>query len=1511
MIMKAKIKLVVAILFSPIILWSQETYNTIELASPVSTSYTLNVYGKMLPGSSMKATSTTSYSIKANPQPTNPLAKNYLRTDAIQVAGVLQESQVAGLSATQRSTTFEYENGQGQVEQVIVSEGSPTLKDMVTPYQYDTYGREANTFLPYTKANDVKGNFTYAGISEQLSFYTTPPSDVASDSRPFSENTFDDTPYSQVISTFGAGSNWKTNNKAYSVYKTFNVANDVLRWSEYISGFPALSSASSGYYPANSLTAKVEVNEDGLMTTDFVNSKGLIVMSRVQDGGIITDTYRIYSPAGLLMFIVQPEGVARLSAEYLASGADKQSFLDRWTFQYQYDTEQRMIAKKIPGTASGDDGWYYIVYDQWNREVLTQSPTQRVQNKYTFKKYDRFNRTILSGVYTTSTSLATLRTEANASTVRFETEVASNPTGYTLTSSYPTSITEASLLSVTYYDNYGFLYNGWDAESNTFDYVNIAGYPQKTTDATNEIMSSVKGYKTGGKIRVLEDTRWLNQVIYYDKKYRSVQTIFENHVGGIFRSTNKPAFNDNIEKTEHYNSFSGVTITQSHTYDHANRLLTVDHSINGASPVRILSRKYNELGQVVEENTHSTDNGLTFLQSKDLGYDIRQKLIRINNSALQAESGDTNPDLFGMEIDYNVASPIDVGGVYTTEPLYAGNVSSLRWKTNNLKDTPQEKIFGFDYATRNQLKTAYYAVKNGSLWSADVGMFNEEVKGYDLNGNIKGPADPLNPGVATVALSRNAKVQGVKTTIDNLTYDYKLNNKESNRLIATSDAGNGLGFGDKSGVTEEYLYDKNGNLTYDHNKSISLIEYNDLNLTKAIQFTRAGGTIDRIEFIYDALGNKLKRIVKVNNVIVWTTDYAGKFQYDNNVLSFFQTPVGRVTLNNGAYEYEYFLKDMTNNVRVVYGSFKETKSFRATMETELATDEEDPLKEGFKNVNARRIPSDDATLNYTPVSEKVLTPDRSALVNANAGKSVGPGKSLRVLNGDIVYMEVYAKYKQVTGSANVITAAVLGAAVNGAFGIVNSGETATLYANINANAIQAASSYTPGLVQPKAYLAFLFFDDNNIYQRSGAVAISTNAFNAFEKLSRSFTADKNGWLYVYVASESNVAVANVYFDDFYVVHQKTNAVLQVTQTSDYYPFGLSFNEYQSDRLKVVSTSPSITYAPILRNRYKFQEQEAQTDLELNWYQYKWRLHDPALGRFGALDPLAEKFDYNTPYAFSENRLTDGVEYEGLEYLNTSYYGNGAPQTQQQQVVFDYLTSMGVNFANTVTIGAQTYLNLGFHLYFDGTTASKQGARDQQITEETQAGLKLIDNIQNLQSSTPPAGYVAPETYKNPEDTWAVANLYGNPDGMCYACTMARVDKAYEDLGKEPPIKLDTKSMDYALSATYLDGAATKQPYYGYGVGAALIKNGYGTPVNQTEIWNGALQLGATVQWWWDEPTFESALANKFVNIGHSIVFAGYIYFNQSIIGFYYYDSHGGLQEMYPYQGAFVGANLKD
>ena len=74
-------------------------------------------------------------------------------------------------------------------------------------------------------------------------------------------------------------------------------------------------------------------------------------------------------------------------------------------------------------------------------------------------------------------------------------------------------------------------------------------------------------------------------------------------------------------------------------------------------------------------------------------------------------------------------------------------------------------------------------------------------------------------------------------------------------------------------------------------------------------------------------------------------------------------------------------------------------------------------------------------------------------------------------------------------------------------------------------------------------------------------------------------------------------------------------------------------------------------------RYGFQGQEKDDEIkgEGNSVNYKYRMHDPRIGRFFAVDPLSDTYPFWSPYAFSGNQVIHSVEIEGLEVeVNLNY-----------------------------------------------------------------------------------------------------------------------------------------------------------------------------------------------------------------------------------------------------------------
>ncbi len=83
-------------------------------------------------------------------------------------------------------------------------------------------------------------------------------------------------------------------------------------------------------------------------------------------------------------------------------------------------------------------------------------------------------------------------------------------------------------------------------------------------------------------------------------------------------------------------------------------------------------------------------------------------------------------------------------------------------------------------------------------------------------------------------------------------------------------------------------------------------------------------------------------------------------------------------------------------------------------------------------------------------------------------------------------------------------------------------------------------------------------------------------------------------------------------------------------------------------------------------RYGFQGQEKDDELkgEGNSLNYTFRMHDPRVGRFFAVDPLEKKYPWYTPYQFSGNKVIQYVELEGLEEGNTNTGSSGALDLNQ-------------------------------------------------------------------------------------------------------------------------------------------------------------------------------------------------------------------------------------------------------
>ena len=905
-----------------------------------------------------------------------------------------------------------------------------------------------------------------------------------------------------------------------------------------------------------------------------------------------------------------------------------------------------MTKKKVPGA-----GEVHMLYDHKDRLILTQDAVQRTKGEWLFAKYDILNRPVMTGIYPSNKTREEL--EAIIKDYTGSGDVAENIADETIrigeviiadeyqgenifkasskivlqkgfqvnTSAGETFIStindltneeftgykeeeetslidmnQAKLLTITYYDDYDFSGDG----NNEAEYINMDDELNVSPTLFNRLNDQI----TGTKVRVLgqlndpNQEKWLTTVSFYDDKRRIIQTQTDNHLEGKDVMTTSYDFSGKVVETykEHViDQTEKQTISKKFAYDHVGRVLEVKQNINKQTTDEILTQNsYNEIGELISKELGGG------IQEMNYKYNIRGWMTKLNDmDALDDQH------LLGFELQYNNAS---------NNAQYNGNIGKMSWK---LKSVEQKSNYDYTYDDLNRLTSA-------TFFGAEGEDFSVPTISYDANGNI-------------MSLTR----KGLQTTgnydiIDQLTYSY-----DGNRLRKVEDAANFDGtedFKDNIDAAEEYLYDENGNMSKDKNKGIENIEYNHLNLPIKVDM----GNGDSLVYIYDAAGVKHAQIVYEAGVETKRTDYQGKFIYESkdgaaSQLQLIQHEEGRVVYETDVdghfveYEYQYHLKDHLGNVRATFKEEGDIEASQATFEPEQSATEAGYFigYDGMTTITADLF-------NHTEGGHTSMRLNGSA--NANERESFG--KSLMIKPGDVIDMEVYAKYfdaSESSGWTNVLNTLAAQIAANTA-GVISSEAS-----GIGPDAFPFAdwTGKDNPSDAPKAYLNYLVFDQNfqligdlSGYQQISEAAKENGSDVAHEQLSHSITITETGYIYIYLSNENDVPI-DVFFDDFTVTQNHT----PIVQKDDYYPFGMTFGSYQ----RAASTA----------QRYKFNQgtsdkqfkTERITDLGLNLDMTKFRMYDYALGRFTSVDPLAEvnpqeswtpyQYGYNNPIRYND------------------------------------------------------------------------------------------------------------------------------------------------------------------------------------------------------------------------------------------------------------------------------------
>jgi RHS repeat-associated protein len=178
-------------------------------------------------------------------------------------------------------------------------------------------------------------------------------------------------------------------------------------------------------------------------------------------------------------------------------------------------------------------------------------------------------------------------------------------------------------------------------------------------------------------------------------------------------------------------------------------------------------------------------------------------------------------------------------------------------------------------------------------------------------------------------------------------------------------------------------------------------------------------------------------------------------------------------------------------------------------------------------------------------------------------------------------------------------------------------------------------------LKPKAFINVIFFDEQFKAVDYKVSIVGDNSFvkDHFADL-QNLVVPKSGFVYIYCSNETPV---NVFFDNMQVVHTR-GAILE---ESHFGAWGMRLDG-------ISSKSANKTPNKFLYNSKELQSQEFSDGSGLEEYDYGARLYDPQIGRWHAVDPLADVSRRWSPYVYCANNPLRFIDPDGMMYMGYGY-----------------------------------------------------------------------------------------------------------------------------------------------------------------------------------------------------------------------------------------------------------------
>jgi len=964
-------------------------------------------------------------------------------------------------------------------------------------------------------------------------------------------------------------------------------------------------------------------------------------------------TLYYYDQAGNLIQTVPPAGVKRILADHTTINSERQ--IDRdpghvdTTFntevdvlpphelvtQYKYNSLNQLVWQMTP-----DGGESNFGYDLLGRLVVSQNAKQFEDKQMSYTKYDPIGRIIEVGEMTIDPSLYSLSNGVveistgilNQSDANFPVLMAvGSREEVTVTmyddltiagiagqfEDYSVDNTRNRIVGVMYFDSY----SGVESYDNgTFYDYDVHGNVKELIQDINDddLLTLNIGSKLSKKTKYDYDlvSGNVKEVAYQDGE--ADQFVHQYCYDADNRITNVLTSNDRVNWEQDAKYFY---------YDHG----PLARTEIGDKKVQALDYAYTIQGWLKGVNSENLTS------TNDQGHD--GKLANINRMngtdvmgySLQYFGGDYDNRL-GTN-NFLAYSKSNAAQVQLGSSLFNGNIREMYTASTNPNEEymgTNHTVYGYDQLNRINTMKQEFLMTGMSVSHTPTGQYKSNYS-YDPNGNLT----TLNRWSANSAHS-------LSLHIDEFTYSYISGTNQldhvhdSKGIVVDSDLGNQS--------VGNYGYDEIGQLVRDDQEEIEKIEWKVTGKVERINRTLGSAKSD-LEFTYDAMGNRIVKAEYDNaQTLLNKTYYIRDAQ--GNVMSVYELKLddvnGTIADKNNLYLSERNLYGSSRigmeNINEIIAS-NESSNININSENlgnvnvynQLIGDKNFELSNHLGNVlqvitDRKYTVSDDGVTvkKYSPdvVSQKDYYPFGMELPNQCSDYDVDVEEEVltEVFTDD--FQTGTSSWTALSNTTINNTNSELEVTHTNVVGIPCSGCPPSTPLLVNRNLVTTAGGeYT------------LTFDADYVNQFNGSTINllnlvlvqstgNTNFTVAPGSTTVTFTATTSDALsFVVLGGPPTTGVPNFTIDNVVlteITYQTVTATLSCNENDNY--------------------------------RYGFQGQENDPEVKGkgNSVNYKYRMHDPRVGRFFAVDPMAIEYPHNSPYAFCENDVISSVELEGLE-----------------------------------------------------------------------------------------------------------------------------------------------------------------------------------------------------------------------------------------------------------------------